>query len=403
MTPPGRVLLALMSAFLLLPASLAQRPGSVSPPGAANGGGNPADTEGVGQSSPGAGVPITTIPNPNPSPNRAMFVSGEVTMDDGSALPQNVAVVRVCNGVPHIEGYTDNRGYFGFSLDETAQSVLQDASSNGLEEFGGGRRSETAGSNLSPSIQLEGCELRVNLVGYQSQTIELSLRHPMDNPNVGTILLHRLTGTQGTTVSATTLTAPKSARKAFRKAVDLEKKKKYPDAETSLQHAITDDPRYAEAWYQLGRVQAGLGNSDSARQSFEAALRADGNYVPPYIQISLLDLEQQNWQALADISGKAIQLDPFTYPEAFFLNAIANYNLHYPDVAEQNARRAEKLDVRNQIPQVSRLLGTILMARRDFAGAAAEMRRFLKLAPLSSDAPGVRSQLAALEKQSTPH
>jgi hypothetical protein len=68
------------------------------------------------------------------------------------------------------------------------------------------------------------------------------------------------------------------------------------------------------------------------------------------------------------------------------------------DAAEQSARRAEKLDTRHQIPQVSHLLGTILADRHDFAGAAAEMRDYLKFAPQATDAAAVRSQLDEIEK-----
>lgn len=396
------------SAFLLLPAGLAQRPGGGAQPpgGGATPGGNPGGTRGNGQ----GGVPQGTVGTPNntnngnPSTplNRTIFISGQVIMDDGSALPQNVAIQRVCNGMARIESYANSSGYFGFNLGARTADALQDASTSGFDDFNGLHGPDNPNSNSTLPLQLAGCELRASLAGYQSQSVDLSLRQPMDNPDVGTILLHRLGGTQGTTISATTLNAPKSARKAFRKAMELEKKKKLPGAVASLQQAVAEHPRYAEAWYELGRAQADQGEFDSARQSFEAALRSDENFVPPYVQISFLDLREQRWQALADVSGKAVQLDPFTYPQAFFLNAVANYNLQHVDLAEQSARRAEKLDTRHQMPQVSRLLGTILIMRRDFAGAAAEFRNYLKFDPQSKDAAAVRSQIETLEKQSGP-
>ena len=50
----------------------------------------------------------------------------------------------------------------------------------------------------------------------------------MDNPDLGVIVLHRLDGVQGTTVSVKTLTAPKRAKKAYEKA-QKELKKDDPD------------------------------------------------------------------------------------------------------------------------------------------------------------------------------
>jgi hypothetical protein len=52
-----------------------------------------------------------------------------------------------------------------------------------------------------------------------------------------------------------------------------------------------------------------------------------------------------------------LKLDSFNYPQEFFLNAVAHYNLRDMEAAEQSARRAEKLDTRHKFPQVSRLLG----------------------------------------------
>jgi regulator of sirC expression with transglutaminase-like and TPR domain len=49
-------------------------------------------------------------------------------------------------------------------------------------------------------------------------------------------------------------------------------------------------------------------------------------------------------------------------------------------------------------PQVSHLLGLILITRKDYAGAAEQFKTYLKLAPEATDAAKVRSQLAELEK-----
>jgi hypothetical protein len=93
-----------------------------------------------------------------------------------------------------------------------------------------------------------------------------------------------------------------------------------------------------------------------------------------------------------------VKLDPFSYPDAFFWNAVANYNLHNISAAEESARRAQKLDTRHQIPQVSHLLGVILADRKEYSGAAEQMRDYLKFAPGAQDAGAVRSQLEEIEK-----
>lgn len=407
MTMSFRALILAAGSWLLLQPGFAQRPGNTTPAPPSTGGGPGGNTGGRG---PGPGT--TSNPNtigqpnpnnPNPVPGRPIFITGHVMMDDGSELPRNVAIERVCGTAIRVEGHTDSKGYFSIELGSPNADAFQDASTSGTDDFGrlgpaGGFGAPPGGSGFDRRLLLN-CELRARMAGYQSQTVDLTTRQPLDNPDIGTILLHRLAGTEGTTVSATTLAAPKNARKAYQKGLELEKKKKMDQAQASFQQAVDLYPKYAEAWLALGQAQANAGQMEPARKSFDAAISADANFVPPYIQISMMDIQAQHWQELADMSDKAVRLDPFTYPQAFFFNAVANYNLHKVEAAEQSALRAQKLDTQHRMPQVSHLLGVILAGRNDYAGAAAQMRDYLKFAPQAPDAAEVRSQLEAFEKQ----
>jgi tetratricopeptide (TPR) repeat protein len=150
----------------------------------------------------------------------------------------------------------------------------------------------------------------------------------------------------------------------------------------------------------LGKLQAAKGQADAAHQSFDAAVEADPKYLNPYLELSRLALGARNWRELADVTGHAVKLDPFDYPQQFFFNSVAHYNLHDMDAAELSAREAEKLDSGHHYPQVSHLLGVILAQRQDYTGAAGEMRNYLKFAPGAADAATVRGQLDELEKLS---
>jgi hypothetical protein len=147
-------------------------------------------------------------------------------------------------------------------------------------------------------------------------------------------------------------------------------------------------------------LQAAKGQADAAHQSFDAAVEADPKYLNPYLELSRLALGAKNWRELADVSGHAVKLDPFDYPQQFFLNSVANYNLQNMDAAEKSAREAEKLDTGHHYPQVSHLLGVILTQRQDYTGAAGAMRNYLKFAPDAADAATVQRQLDQLVKLS---
>jgi len=376
--------------------------------GTAPGGGGTAPGGGT---SPGGGTTTPgrtpTQPNQTPTqpqatgqPNQLIFLSGRVMLDDGTPPPNRVAIQRICSTTPRTEGYTDSRGYFSIQLGSNSSDSLQDASTSGLPDFGdpSGRSSNSPLGGGISERQLMNCELRAYLAGYQSQSVSLANRRALDNPDLGTILLHRLGASEGTTVSATTLAAPKDAKKAYEKGLDLAKKNKMDEARASLEKAVALYPRYSVAWHTLGKLQVAQGQLDAARQSFDQSVQADPKYVLPYVEIAQLQMRAREWQQLADTSEKATQLDPFSYPQVFFYNAVANYNLHKAAAAEESVRRAQKLDTRHQIPQVSHLLGVILADRQDFTAAAEQMRDYLKFAPEAQDASTVRTQLEQLEK-----
>jgi tetratricopeptide (TPR) repeat protein len=244
-----------------------------------------------------------------------------------------------------------------------------------------------------------GCDLQAKLVGYRSQQVSLSGRRPMDDPNIGTILLHRMMGNEeGQTVSAVSLAAPKDAKKAYDKGIDALKKKKFDEAEKNFEKAVEAYPKYSTAWYELGMLQAGVNKMDMARSYFQRALECDAKFMKPYLQIAALDMMSKSWQALADVTDKTVKLDPFSYPQAYFYNSVANYNLHNFDVAEKSALEAERLDTRHQYPRVNYLLGLVAIQHKDFEGASKRFKTYLTLDPKADDAATVKSQIEAIDK-----
>jgi TolA-binding protein len=335
-----------------------------------------------------------------------IFISGRVMLADGTTPSQTVTIERMCGaGSIKAEGYTDSRGYFGFELGRQ-NGVMLDASQSsdsGRDPFSGSGSSTMATDNLprglGPDQRLMTCELRASLPGYRSQIVSLANRRALDNPDVGTILLFRNGASEGTLISAVSAAAPKDSRKAYEKGMDLLKKRKpAADAVKEFEKAASLYPKHAAAWFELGKLQSGMNQDAAARASFGKALEADPKFVTPYIQISILELQASNWEALAKTSETAMRLDPFDYPQAFFFNALANYNLKNVEAAEKSAREAERLDTRRQFPQNAQLLGVILAQRQDYVGATEQFKNYLKAVPDGPNAERVRTQLTQLEK-----
>jgi Tfp pilus assembly protein PilF len=367
-------------------------------------------TGGVGSRSGSTTTNGTNTGNTTPNSNSTnitspVFLSGRVAIDDGSALPGPVTIERVCNGVTHAEGYTDTKGNFGIQLGNE-QGVFQDATDGigaggvgGFPTSGGLSQNAGAGTGQSRAERLlSNCELRARLGGFRSQSIMLAGRRAMDDPDVGTILLHREVAGEGSTISITTLQAPKDARKAFDKGLEYIKKSKLAEARTEFEKAVQIDQHFAAAWCELGKMQAGAQDFDMARGSFRMAIQSDPKFPAPYLELSIIALEQKKWQEVSDLTETVVKLDPFDYPQAFLFNAAAHYNLRETAAAEKSVKEAERLDSRHQFPQVAHLYGLILMQKRDYAGAAAHLREYLKIFPGATDAASVRTELQKLDQ-----
>ena len=193
----------------------------------------PAPTVPSSPSTPTAPGYPNTLPAPGSQPQygvpefqRPIFLSGKVMMDDGTPPPDPVVIQRVCNGRPRPEGYTDSKGRFSFQLGQNL-SVLPDASVGRGDYTPNSTNlgiNPATGVGVGSSEEMErvlmNCELRADLPGFRSDSVSLAGRRALDNPEVGIIVLHRIGNVEGLTISATSLMAPKDARKAYEKGLE---------------------------------------------------------------------------------------------------------------------------------------------------------------------------------------
>jgi len=221
----------------------------------------------------------------------------------------------------------------------------------------------------------------------------------MGTLEIGNIVLQRVgEAAGGTTVSATSLNAPKDAKKAFDKSHQAFEQNKLPEAQLELEKAVQLYPQYASAWLDLGSIYVQQNQLDKARNAFQQAHATDDKFVPAYVGLASLALRESKWQEAAEQSARATELDGVDFPAAFYYNSLANYRLGNLELAEKSARQAETLGAQRAFPQVNLLLGVMLANKRDYADAAQQLRSYLQAAPNAPDAEKVRQQLAEVEK-----
>jgi tetratricopeptide (TPR) repeat protein len=403
----------LLSAFTVTSA-FAQAGAAGSTTGGSTGaGGAPSTGAGAGASAPGRSigpaVPQTPTTNQNqtaPNIQRTIFISGKVMMDDGSPIPSNIVIQRLCNGNARSVAYADSKGHFSFQWGQQS-SFMADASEAGFSSrnsSGGGFGSAQSAGGGNPlsndpfGSQMSGCEIRAQLAGYRSDSVNLVSRNPMDNPDIGMIVLHRLGNVEGTSISATSFMAPKDAKKAYEKGLQSLLKNKPDDASKEFEKAVLAYPKYADAWTNLGKARMQQKSFEPAREALLKAIEADPKLVSPYIELGMLAAQENKWAEAGPYLDRALKLDPIDFPQAWYVDAAANFNLKKFDAAEKSAREAQKLDGKHVNPRTDYLLGLILAEKHDFPGAAEQFRAYLKNSPDAPDYAKVKDQLGQVEK-----
>jgi hypothetical protein len=346
-----------------------------------------------------SGNTSSTSPFPDASTGqRPIFISGKVVLSDGSPLPDHAKIERVCNGSPRLEGYTDRKGRFSIEIGHSIEMPDASAANSIPDTITGmrGRTPSTQGGSVDRSLW--GCELRASLAGYRSDLFSLSTVQYMDNPDIGTLLLHPVAKVDGLTISVTSALAPKDARKAYEKAHEALQKKNPDEAQKNFEKAVELYPKYSSAWYELGALNEQRDHFDEARKDYQQAIAAEPKFLQPYGRLAWLTLRDSKWQELADETDQWLKLDPSNSADAYYLSSVANLQLQHFDVAEKNAREAIKLDTAGKNARTHYVLGLTLAQQHKFADSADSLREFLMASPEAKDADVVRQQLSQVEE-----
>ena len=351
-----------------------------------------------------------------PEMQRPIYLTGKVIYDDGSPADTSALVEMVCNGRVRRQIYTFS-GVFTLEVTNTNQRLtVMDASTSSRDLFGGinsepeealARMMEAGGESsaglrsTSPGYtNLMGCELRATQPGFQSDIVPLAIVRPLDNPDVGVIVLHRVGTITGTTTSVVSMAAPKKAKKSYRRAVK-EVKKENPNHEKAaveLEKATELYPEYAAAWELLGQVRLARSDEPGARQAFELAAASDPKFIQPNLAMMELEVRRENWDEVSKWSSRVTELNPYILVAQYY-NGVANITLNRVEPAQQSFQKVRKNYKSDDYPYASYMLGYILANQGEFESAADELRHFLEIKADAAEAGQIKNHLAQWEKE----
>ena len=376
--------------------ALAQIPGA--PGGGPNGNGsqNSTSSSGTGSNSGSNSSGTGSSSNPNPSTiNRILRsgsgdssrggnlgepISGRVILGDGGEPGADIVVQRICGTVIAGEARTDSSGHF--LLPRSAGTAV------------------TTDSSRSSIPDIWGCELRATLSGYQTGVLPLGNGRSAD-AGEALIVLHRAGPATRMTISATFLLAPKNARRSYDNGLEAMRRHAPDRAQKDFIEAVRIYPRFAAAWLELGKVYEQREHRAEARDAYAKAIAADGEYLFPYERLYGMDLREARWQEAADASNMVLRRNPYEFPAAYYVNAIANLELNRLDAAERSAREVVKLEGPQAEPRGNYVLGVILWRKGDLDGAEEKMQTFLAGFPGAAvpEHASAEKMLASIQRQ----
>ncbi len=357
---------------------------------------------------------IPTIPKEQSAPQddnttELVFIAGNVIQEDGNPPPFGTVIELDCGDTVTREAMVDSLGRYGFQVGSGNRigRLMPDASDRiGEDIYGNGAEFQTPGTRTLPAIlrttplhvRLRRCELRAQYPGYRSTSVRMKIGTIFGYTEVEPILVYRALKVQGTLVSLTALLAPKKARKSVEQATKALRKQRFDEAEGLLKSAIKSYPGNAEAWYELGEMYHMQKRVNEARNSYSKAVEADKMFVRPHIRLARLAMEVEDWKGAVRYADEALKLDPIDFPEAYYLHALASFNLADLEAAERSARKGQRLDLDHGYPDLHLILANILSMKNDSRGSMEEMRSYLRVAGDGEHAAVVRARLEEKEK-----
>lgn len=310
---------------------------------------------------------------------------GTVKVQDAPLPWDPIPVVVTCNGVVRYRTIADAKGRFTIQGSQTASELVPTKKS----------------MTQVTASQLVGCDAEADVPGFTSSKVYIMNGTIMDNPDIGTITLRPDVEATGSSSSPTTAAASPEAMKKFDKARSEWMSGNSSGAEHDLQKAAKTDPKFAEAWYQLGKLQQPK-DPQAALASYQKAVAADPKFVSPYQYIAEIDGTQKKWQDMDNATSAALKLDPKGTPQLWYFDAVGKLNTGDADGAEVSARKSLAMDPQHLAPNTEQLLAVILAGKGQLAEALHHLENSLTYIKTGPNVEIIKQQIAQLEKALPP-
>ena len=302
---------------------------------------------------------LTSMVKPASATSYEVIIRGKVTMQDGSPPPAGVEIQRECSdGNGSTPGPAANKkGEYIWRLDNDTTYTRT-------------CRIEAALSGYSStSVDISG------LMGFVSKTVDLPplLLSIRSDPRV---------------INSTDTDVPGAAHAAWKLAMKAVESGNTAEVAKQLRLTVAAAPKFARGWHTLGIAYENDEMVAEAKDAYLRATDADPRMLASWVTLSRIDVLAKDWQGAARAADTALKLDSkHMYPEVYLHQAVARFEINDLPGAESSANEALRRDPKERKFRGEFVLGRILAAKGDAAGARTHISstsRSIRVPPTSS-------------------
>lgn len=190
---------------------------------------------------------------------------------------------------------------------------------------------------------------------------------------------------------------PSAAAALWEEALKAQDASQWAEAERRYREILKDFPDSAPVWSAIGFMLENQREISEAREAYQRSIEKNPHFVIAYVALTQLEMNANEWAAAGNVAAAGIQAD--TEGLAPILRLYdAEVRQHDGDLdgAEASARKAIAMDPGHGLYRAEYILGSVLEAKRDNAGAVEHYNNYLRLAPTVSNAAEVRGRIERL-------
>jgi Flp pilus assembly protein TadD len=314
---------------------------------------------------------IAILAEPAAADTYQVILRGKVVMQDGSPLPTAAGIQRLCSdSAGSAPGpLTSKKGDYLWRLD--VDNMLTRA-----------------------------CKLEATLPGYISTSIDISdLSGLISSTKELPPLVLTARGGDPRAINSSDSDVPSGAHAAWKAAMKAIDAGNLPEVSNQLKMAVAAAPKFARGWHILGVSYETQQMFAEARDAYTHATEVDPKMLVSWVTLSREDVLVKDWAGASKAADTAIKLDTKRmFGEVYLHRAVALYELKDLDGAEASAKEALRPEQKQKEFRAEFVLGRILAAKGDAAGAREHIQKYLTLDPKAADADLLRGYLDVIGK-----